>query len=162
MRLPTIVHLTNLILGALVSLLLVGCGSDGGGGSEELEFSLEVQDKFGQVTSTFLQGEELVFLISIQNSNQDSKTLTFPTSQQYEFVLRDAQGMQVWLWSLDTEQLFLPAKTEVVIASSDSKTYEVAWNQQLPDRTYLPIGQYELVALIPGEDVELGSPLTIQ
>lgn len=53
-------------------------------------------------------------------------TLTYPTSQRYEFMVTGYSG-EVWRWSAD--RVFLPVVEQVTLSPGESRAYIETWPQ---------------------------------
>lgn len=45
------------------------------------------------------KGAPVGFYVAIANQSNDPLVVNFPTSQQYDFALRDSTGKEYWRWS---------------------------------------------------------------
>jgi hypothetical protein len=82
----------------------------------------------------------LPFTASLWISTFDTRPvkLTFPSSQQYDLVFRNANGEAVYRWSADKSFLAAIATTEI----SGERTFKI--NAELPP--YIPPGDYTVEA----------------
>lgn len=61
--------------------------------------------------SSFIIGEELKLELSLQNTQATPATVTFTSSQRFDFFLSDRNGRKVYSWSRD--KVFLAVVVEV-------------------------------------------------
>src|SRR5213080_1992813 len=75
---------------------IVGC-DDGGGGSATFGVTLVLKDASGQPASSFASGQTITLELSVTNLTNLPQTISFPTSQQYDFlVLNHRKNAIVW------------------------------------------------------------------
>ncbi|HEY0634700.1 MAG TPA: BsuPI-related putative proteinase inhibitor, partial [Gammaproteobacteria bacterium] len=140
--------LRRLLATCCVVLALVGCnGEDDNKTADEADFqvSLKTTDAAGQPATSFAQGEEITTVLEIKNGSPETKTLNFASSKQYDFVLKNGNGAEVWRWS--NNQAFTQALSSYELAPGESRVITVQWNQVVgEDGTLLAAGDYTLVA----------------
>jgi hypothetical protein len=138
----------------------------GSGGPDTFRSTLVLRDVSSVVTDNFVFGEPIRFDVTIENLSNQEMTVSFPTSQTYDFLVADNLTLQIrWQWA--DGQAFSPANTQVVFAPYGSKTYTVIWGGTLADGTHLPPGNYQARGLMvydgyranPLAPSQYGSPL---
>ncbi|HEY3397362.1 MAG TPA: BsuPI-related putative proteinase inhibitor [Armatimonadota bacterium] len=88
--------------------------------------------------ASYAPGDKLHLDMQVRNPGAEAVTLRFPTSQQYDFFLVNADEQVVWKWSQD--RMFAQAFTSRVLAPGES--YTVSADYQLP--ADLPPGKYQV------------------
>lgn len=120
-----------------------GTTDDGTGDAMVGTFSttLVLRDSSGVATTSFVFGEPIRFDLEARNLTGQSVSLTFPTSQIYDFIVLDRDSSRVrWRWSENLS--FTQAVTQLTFEPNSSKSYSVLWNGDLSDGTQLPPGNY--------------------
>lgn len=107
------------------------------------------------------RGDPIALYVAIVNQSNDDLVVTFPTSQQFDFALRDQNGNEYWRWS--TGRVFTPAATSVTVPGGPKGGFHVDGDElkevPLPD----PIGQYvTLVGELPSSSIPFASRLRIE
>jgi len=90
--------------------------------------------------------------VTIENQGDTVKTLTFPTTKQHDFIIKNSHGIAIFTWSenLGFSQVF----TELTLIPGENKSWNYSWYQCghlfpfLPSHTLLP-GSYTIIASIP-------------
>ncbi|MCG0238555.1 MAG: BsuPI-related putative proteinase inhibitor [Firmicutes bacterium] len=72
--------------------------------------------------------------LTVANPGKEPVTIRFSSSRQYDFVLRDEKGKEVWRWSQD--RLFAQPVTDARLNAGAVLTYESDLPQNLPAGTY--------------------------
>jgi hypothetical protein len=70
-------------------------------------------------------GGTVVFRLVVTNQTSSVVRLEFPTAQQFELVVRDAGGRELWKWS--NGRAFAQAFTHFDLAAGGRQTIEAAW-----------------------------------
>ena len=145
--------LRNTLAAISVLLILIGCNTaDNARPAGDFVVSIKSFDKFDHESISFVQGEEVKMVLSIKNVSPDTKTLSFSSSKQYDFVIKEKNGAEVWRWS--DGKLFTAAFSSYGIAPGETKTFSYKWDQTISDKGELiPIGSYTLAADDIGIDV---------
>lgn len=131
----------NYFLVLLLSLVLVSCGgSSDSDNDQQLETKLILRDSFRQESDSFIQGENIEFLLTVTNNSSDPLTLNFLDGQQYDFYINSSIDTEVWRWSAD--KAFTQALTELVIQAGESIEISQVWNQTLAGGGVISIGNY--------------------
>jgi hypothetical protein len=116
---------------------LAGCGPGWGEGRPgpvlppvdlELETELEVYDRYEPVRLT----------LTVTNRSRNPVTLRFPTSQRYDFRVRDSEGALLWRWS--DGRAFAQVSGEEVLDAGDTLTWSGTFEGTLGPGTYTGLG----------------------
>ena len=75
--------------------------------------------------------------LAVTNTSRAPVTLTFGSSQQFDFTVRRADGASVWTWSADRS--FLTVITSRTLAAGETVTYSAQWTSA-PPGTYVATG----------------------
>lgn len=70
-------------------------------------------------------GSSVVFRLVVTNLTSSVLRLEFPTAQQFELVVKDASGRELWKWS--NGRAFAQAFTHFDLAASGRQTIEATW-----------------------------------
>jgi len=132
------------VCGAIMALLLLnGCNKDVDNG---LITSVYMRDKFNQTADTFVQGDTINMTLSIKNDSTSTKTLSFSDNYQYDFIIRDGVGTEIWRWSALGLTLVNIA-TSFDLGPTDIQTITYSWNQNIDATpTAIDSGSYTLEA----------------
>lgn len=107
--------------------------------------TLAVEDANGNVTSSFTPSQQIQFVLSVRNRSTSSQTVTFNTSEQYNFaVFESGSATEVWTWSLG--QSFNQTTTTLTWQPDEIKTFTVTWNQVSDGNQLVAAGNYEAIA----------------
>lgn len=161
------------------SFLLSGCLGSGGSGdaatansnnvrtsqleTEEpgpLETTLVLRDKFGQTSDSFVQGEDIEFVLMVKNNTNEPITMHFNDGQQYDFYVLSSSDAEVWRWS--ARQGFIQVLTTLTVSPVAPIQASYVWNQGLIGGGALPIGDYTAVGSFLDQSPEARSSFTIQ
>jgi len=115
-------------------LLLNGCNNDFDNG---LVTSVNLRDKFNQTTDTFNPGEDetINMTLSVKNDSTSEKTLSFPSENQYDFVIKDEADTEIWRWSEHPDLEFEPITTTFSLGPTDIQTVTYTWDQNITIQT---------------------------
>jgi hypothetical protein len=113
--------------------------------NSDLSFStsLRILDSGGAELDTFNQGDPIEFELKVRNRDNQSATVTFPTSQQTDFVVVKAgTDTVVWQWS---KHQVAPTQTSSTLdfAADQTRTFRVDWDQTDDNGNLLDRGNYE-------------------
>jgi hypothetical protein len=104
---------------------------------------------------------EAVFTITVKNTSDENIKLTFTSGQKYEIYVKDAEGTEVYRYSIDKS--FIMALQDVEIDAGEEVSWQEVWDyKQTGER--VPSGEYtatvEIVASqINGVEVPVASTL---
>ena len=95
-----------------------------------------------------LQGDSVRMLLHVTNTGEDPLEFTFPSSQRYDFVVRDEAGEAVWRWS--DGMAFTQAISRATLSPGETWEFDVVWEPG--NRT----GWYEVVGRVTatGHDLQ--------
>lgn len=74
----------------------------------------------------YRSGESVEFILLKYNRGRENIVLNYPTSQRFNFSIRDIEGNQVWQWSAG--RTFLPVLGQVRLEPNEAQTYRAAWD----------------------------------
>lgn len=163
----------------LLSFLLAGCGGSddpasvavGAGGNatapqseteeaSELETQLVLRDKFGQASNSFVQVEDIEFILTVRNNTNQPITMHFNDGQQYDFHVLSSSDVEVWRWS--DRRGFIQVLTSLTVSPGIPVEASYIWNQKLIGGADLPIGEYTAVGSFLDQSPEARFDFTIQ
>jgi len=81
--------------------------------------------KFQTNKTEYGRGEAIRLQLSLGNDNEDPMTLTFASSQIYDFWAQDPAGNEVWRWS--ASRVFAAVITHVDIMPGATIEYVATW-----------------------------------
>lgn len=114
-------------------LLVPACaGSPDGAGGAADDVASSVEVKVG--------GDRVGLHLHVTNTGARAIEFTFPSSQRYDFVVRDEAGEEVWRWS--EGMMFLQAISHATLAPGETWDFEAAWDAG--NRT----GRFQVVARV--------------
>jgi len=93
----------------------------------------------------YAQGEPISLVLTVTNSGSHIISLSFPSSQIYDFVVR-RQGKEIWRWSGD--RMFAAVLTELKLNPGESRTYPESWSQVDEEGKQVTAGSYELTGMV--------------
>jgi Intracellular proteinase inhibitor len=115
---------------------------------------------------TYAVGDTVTFALTVTNSTSAPETLNFRTSQEYDFIVRAADGTAVWQWSC--HKLFLAAEHTRTIGPGETVTFTAQWDQT----TCVPFarnqgkqvkpGTYSVVGELTSDPAFFSSPVSFQ
>ncbi|MBI4577952.1 MAG: hypothetical protein HY722_16950 [Planctomycetes bacterium] len=100
-------------------------GAPGSNPSGAFRLSLGMKDGAGQATSSMRSGDTVRLSLGVTNTSGLPQTLSFPSGQQFDFVVRDVSG-EVWRWSRG--RAFTMAFTTMGFLPGQARDLEVAWD----------------------------------
>lgn len=107
--------------------------------------TLAVEDASGNAASSFSQGQQIQFVLSVRNRSTLAQTVSFNNAQQTNFAVLDSgSATEVWTWSLS--QSFDQSQTSLTWQAGETKTFTVTWNQVNDSNQLLSPGSYEVIA----------------
>jgi hypothetical protein len=143
--------------------VLGGCiqeNGDSNNNAKDFVVTIKTIDKHDQDSKSFVQGEEINIILSIKNISSETKSLNFSSGKQYDFVIKDGAGTEVWRWS--NGMAFIQSLTSYNLSSGETRTITYKWNQMISDYgTMIPIGSYVLeghdigIDIIPKQDLSI-------
>ena len=89
--------------------------------------------------------EPVVTTLRVTNIKGEDLTLTFPTAQRYDFIVR--KGKQtVWVWS--EGRMFAQVIGREKLRAGESLSYEITWDQSGLENIRPPLGAYTLQGIL--------------
>lgn len=73
----------------------------------------------------YAPGDTVRMQMLVRNPTAEAIVLRFPTSQQYDFTVRDADGKPVWIWSQN--KLFAQMLTQKALPPGEEYTVSTEW-----------------------------------
>jgi hypothetical protein len=102
----------------------------------------------------YAEGEPLELTLEVVNRSPRPVTLQFRDSQRYDFLIRNAQGEEVWRWSAD--QMFAQILGQETLSPDGGKlAYRIM--TQVP----LMRGSYIITGVVPALDAQLSARLEV-
>lgn len=152
---------TEFFLLVLAASLCEGCNGGGDGGlANDFLVSVRTTDKFNQPSISFIQGDQINMTLTITNISSGTRTLSFPSSKQYDFVIQDNTATEVWRWS--DGKSFTTSNTSYDLAPGNVQTFTYQWDQTLTvGGALIPVGSYTLKAEDFGFNATATQPLLI-
>lgn len=129
----------------VTALLVTGCAGSTGEVGESRDGVL--MDDVAATVEVKLQGDSVRLLLHVTNTGDAPLDFTFPSSQRYDFVVRDEAGEEVWRWS--EGMMFLQAISHATLAPGETWDFDVVWEPG--DRR----GRYEVVGRVTATEHDL-------
>ena len=80
--------------------------------------------------------------LTITNTGKQDAKFAFPTTQQYDFIVRRGD-VQIAKWSLG--QTFVAGGLDLILAAGKSFTFNTRWLQKDQDNQFVGPGQYDII-----------------
>ena len=104
--------------------------------------------------AVYAEGEPVDLTLQVVNRGPRPVTLKFRDSQRYDFLIRNAQGQEVWRWSAN--QMFAQMLgQETLSPDGGNLTYRVV------ARATLRRGSYTVMGVVPAMDAQLSARLEV-
>lgn len=87
-----------------------------------------------------VERENVVFAFNVTNDSKKTVELNFPSGQQYDFVVLDSLGREVWRWA--NGRMFTQALQNKMLSRGETISYDEHWTR--PAKT----GRYTVVATL--------------
>ncbi|HEX6636754.1 MAG TPA: BsuPI-related putative proteinase inhibitor [Steroidobacteraceae bacterium] len=114
--------------------------------------TLRLKDSAGTERATFTRGELITFELTVRNRTAEPVTVDLSTTQDTNFfVFRN--GANTPIWNAAHGMAFATVITPLTFGANESKVLTATWNQEIPDGTFLPRGNYEARGAIMGVGV---------
>ncbi|MEQ6377090.1 BsuPI-related putative proteinase inhibitor [Bacillaceae bacterium S4-13-56] len=159
------------ILFSILMVVIVGCGTSSAENVPDKGDQEAVNDQVngskdapqgiweGELTTDLSQvlDQVGVFKFTIQNNKEEDVTLTFNSSQEYEYQILDEEGKVLFTYSMN--KMFMQLVSEKELKPGESLEYEINVNEFLPE---MGEGTYTLVvwSLADGMEEELKETTT--
>ncbi len=115
--------------------------------------------KFSTSKPEYGQGEAIRLQLRLGNDNEEPMTLTFASSQIYDFWVHDPAGNEVWRWS--ASRMFAAVITHVDIMPGGAIDYAENWEQLSDGGAIVPPGTYTIHAGIVIADQPRIEPVSV-
>ena len=102
--------------------------------------ALILRDTFGQTATSFVQSEEIEFVLAVTNNANVATKLFYNDGYTQDFYVTSSAGTEVWRWADD--KVFFPSFTDIVIPPGETLEISATWDQKLSDGTTIEIGSY--------------------
>ena len=89
--------------------------------------------------------EPLVMTLTVANVKEEDLTLTFPTAQRYDFIVRKGKQI-VWRWS--EGMMFAQVIGRETLRAGESLSYEITWDQSGLEDMKPPLGAYSVQGIL--------------
>jgi hypothetical protein len=123
----------------------------------EVEMRSERSDLILLLTASkavYAEGEPVELTLQVVNRGPRPVTLQFRDSQRYDFLIRNAQGQEVWRWSAN--QMFAHMLgQETLSPDGGNLTYRVV------ARATLRRGSYTVMGVVPVIDAQMSALLEV-
>jgi hypothetical protein len=104
--------------------------------------------------AVYAEGEPVELTLQVVNRGPRPVTLQFRDSQRYDFLIRNAQGQEVWRWSAN--QMFAQMLgQETLSPDGGNLTYRVV------ARATLRRGSYTVMGVVPVIDAQMSALLEV-
>jgi len=104
--------------------------------------------------AVYAEGEPVELILQVVNRGPRPVTLQFRDSQRYDFLIRNAQGQEVWRWSAN--QMFAHMLgQETLSPDGGNLTYRVV------ARATLRRGSYTVMGVVPVIDAQMSALLEV-
>lgn len=104
--------------------------------------------------AVYAEGEPVELTLQVVNRGPRPVTLQFRDSQRYDFLIRNAQGQEVWRWSAN--QMFARMLgQETLSPDGGNLTYRVV------ARATLRRGSYTVMGVVPVIDAQMSALLEV-
>lgn len=114
-----------------------------------------------EVEQQVVAGESVTMRLKVENEGAQPVTLTFPTSQRYDFIVTRTDGTVVWQWSHGKN--FTQAVGTLTLAPGQEVELQEEWDQRGNDGNLVAPGDYQVrgVLTVKPPIVTAPEPLTI-
>lgn len=129
----------------VAAVLVAGCAGSAGEVGDSRGGAL--MDDVAATMEVKLQGDSVRLLLHVTNTGEDPLEFTFPSSQRYDFVVRDGSGEEVWRWS--DGMAFAQAISHATLEPGETWDFDVVWEPG--SRT----GHYEVVGRVTATEHDL-------
>ncbi len=127
---------------------------DGSGNGSTFVTTLILRDSTGTEKYTFARNELITFELTVRNRTADAQTVNLATARSRDFYVFD-DGEETALWNATHDQVFATVVTPLDFAANETKTMSFTWNQELPDGSFLEVGNYDARGLVAAIGVSI-------
>ena len=106
-------------------------------------------------TSYSIIGEPITIVLKVFNYTEEKITFQFNTSQRYDFIIEDEEGIEVWRWSKD--RMFAMALGEEILRPSNP---EVICTEEYKGK--LSPGYYKVTGIFIAKDRPMSGSIIIE
>jgi hypothetical protein len=103
------------------------------------------------LTSNFARyrtGENVRLEFLVTNHSKGTVKYEFSSAQEFDVIVTDSSNQEVWTWS--KSKVFNPLITNLLLAPTQSREYDIVWRQRDDSDHLVPPGTYTATAtLIP-------------
>lgn len=97
---------------------------------------------------TYDPGQEIEMTFTIANCGDNAITLTYPTTQRYEFFAQDDNLNKVW--SSADNKVFDQVQGQQTVGPNETVVYTETWDQKDSSGAQVPDGRYKISAFSVG------------
>ncbi|TKC19828.1 BsuPI-related putative proteinase inhibitor [Robertmurraya kyonggiensis] len=126
---------------ALFFSILAGCGTTGGDNPDEVNAE-------GELKVSIEAGSNHQYKLIIENGTAKDETLTFGSSQNYDYYIKKPDGTIAYTYSADKS--FLAVIKEVVIKAGERLEFDLDITEALQ---YLEAGEYTIEAWVSANEL---------
>jgi hypothetical protein len=83
--------------------------------------------------------EPVAMALRVTNMKQEDLTLTFPTAQRFDFIVRKGKEI-VWIWS--EGRIFAQSIGRKTLGPGETVSYDITWDQSGLENVQPPLGAY--------------------
>jgi hypothetical protein len=98
-------------------------------------------------------------ILTVTNTSEKLLALRFNSSQNYDFVVTDAAGLEVWRWS--RQMFFGQVIRSDSIRAKGNRVFEEVWNHRDGNANRVPPGEYRVVGILSSVSPVQSEPVTI-
>lgn len=130
----------------LLVALIVGCGTN----KENINYNGGETNDMTSILHVMKVGDKMRFELSLTNETSERVVLLFPSGQQFEIVVRDQNGDEVYRYS--EGKMFTMAIVTKEMAPGETLVWEDEWEEAVPG-SYLVTGELQIMSM-NGESVD--------
>ncbi|WP_077617254.1 BsuPI-related putative proteinase inhibitor [Bacillus sinesaloumensis] len=119
--------------------------------SEEPGGAENMVEKLQTNLSIKTDDNEAIFTISLKNTGDKPVKVTIPGGQKYEIVVKNANGDEVYRYSID--KMFIQSIEEMELQPGEEKVWEEPWDYTTNDGTRLAAGEYKANVFLTASEV---------
>jgi hypothetical protein len=108
---------------------------------------------FDATLSATVTGDNVDLALTVENTSDESRTLSFRNGQRAEFVAERPESDET-VWRYGDTRVFTMALARVEFAPGETETYTATWDDA-------PSGEYRMRAWTVAEDVSADAQTTV-